>query len=265
MVKAFRDLAVMDLKEFYPSIWAWGGLLIATVMSLLIYWYTSLAFAPVISQMAGGQSMSYFTFIILGELALMIPILLMEAPTQVVKQAISTGAMTTLLQLPCATSTPLVTWSLAKVPTELLRIFLNFILIFGLFGSVLKGTAILNIFLLSLASAPVFLGLGLIASSLVVSFGRGDRVLSFAITSLSIFSGVYFPVGVLPGVVQDTVKSGSPLYWLLEKVRSETLLSFQELYWITLLGILLVVTGLFTLRLAFGHYQKTGTPWTLRF
>lgn len=166
MVKAIRDLTIMDLKDYYPSVWAWGGLLIATVMSILVYWYTSLAFAPVISQMAGGQSMSYFAFIMLGELALMIPVLLMEAPTQVVKQAMSTGAMTTLLQLPCATSTPLITWSLAKVPTELLRIFLNFILIFGLFGPVINASTILNIFLLGIVSTPIFLGLGLIASLL---------------------------------------------------------------------------------------------------
>lgn len=265
MVKAVRDFTLMDLKEYYPSIWAWGGLLVATVMSLLIYWYTSQAFAPVISQMAGGATMSYFTFIILGEFALMIPILLMEAPTQVVKQAVSTGAMTTFLQLPCATSTPVITWSLAKVPTELLRLFLNFILIFGLFGAVLKSTMIVNIVLLSLLTAPVFLGLGLIASSFVVAFGRGEKALSFAVTTLSVFSGIYFPIGVLPNVAQESVRSSSPLYWVLEKARNESFLGFSEYLVVISVGITLICVGIFALRLAFSRHQRTGATWILRY
>ncbi|OQW52858.1 MAG: hypothetical protein A4S09_08415 [Proteobacteria bacterium SG_bin7] len=265
MIKAIRDFTIMDLKEYYPSIWAWSGLLIATVMSVLVYWYTSLAFAPVISQMSGGQTMSYFVFIILGELALMIPVLLMEAPTQVVKQAVSSGAMTTLLQLPCPTSTPLITWSLAKVPTELLRIFLNFILIFALFGAVIKASAILNIYLLAIVSAPIFLGLGLIASSFIVAFGRGEKILSFIVTSLSLFSGIYFPVGVLPHNLQEVVKSSSPLYWILEKARGETFLSVSEFLAVILLGALLVAIGVFALRLSFGRHQKTGATWILRY
>src|SRR5690349_17263080 len=108
----------MDIRDYYPSLWAWGGLIVATILSLIIYWYTSQAFSPVISQMANIPIMSYFAFIITGELALMIPQVLMEAPTQVVKQAVATGAMTTFLQLPCAPSTPVLLWSVAKVPTE---------------------------------------------------------------------------------------------------------------------------------------------------
>lgn len=259
----------MDIKEYYSSLWAWGGLLVATILSLYVYWYTSLAFSPTILPLA-NTSITYFAFIITGELALMIPTLLLEAPTQVVKQAISTGAMTTLLQLPTSRSTPIISWTLAKVPTELLRLTMNFTLIFVLFGGIFSWEAVFSILFLALLTAPIFLGIGLVASSIVVTFGRGERMINFAVNALSIFSGIYFPVAVLPDSVEIFVRSSSPLYWLLEKARQAVStgvisISGSEILMTLGAGLVFTFVGVVLLRFAFALNQKTGAAWILRY
>jgi ABC-type polysaccharide/polyol phosphate export permease len=266
VLKTWRDLALMDIRDYYPSLWAWGGLIIATLLSLVIYWYTSQAFSTSIGQMASGPLTNYFSFIIIGELSLTIPQLLMEAPTQVIKQAVSTGAMTTFLQLPCASSTPIITWSTAKIPTELLRILLNYVLVIALFGAVFSFSSLLTILLLAIITAPIFLGIGLLASALVVAFGRGEKVLGFAVNALSVFSGIYFPISVLPASLQEAVSTSSPLFWVLEKARAPVfVLSATESIAILFCGMIFLFVGIFVLRVAFNYNQKTGSTWILRY
>ncbi len=269
--RLLKDFAAMDLREYYSSLWAWGGLLIATILSLYIYWYTSRAFTPAISQISALGDLDYFSFIMTGELLLMIPVILMEGPTQVIKQAVGTGSMTTLLQLPCSTSAPVVTWTLAKVPTEAVTMALNLFLISILFGPIFGGRAVASIFCLILLSAPLFLGLGLVAAAFIVTLGRGDKVLGFAINALSVFSGIYFPVTVLPDFLRQIMQAGSPLFWLLEKgrqsVASSQFVTFStgEFFALLAADFTFLFLGLVALKLAFILKQKTGSAWILRY
>lgn len=270
-LKILYDFIKLENTDAYPSIWAWGGMLIGTIASLAVYWYTSQAFSPVVSNFVTDQKLSYFLFVISGELVLMLPTLLLEAPAQVVKQATTTGTITSILQLPCAHSTPIVYLSIAKIPSELIRFFIHIILINILFGVLMPLSVVLKIFLLTTSVLPAFLGLGLIAAAIVVVLGRGERILSLGISAATVFSGIYFPVSVLPDSIKQIIQDGSPFYFLLQRARDiittsvTSVFSIEELYKLLLINTILMLIGVGSLRLGFIISKLRGTNLVIRY
>ena len=108
----------------YPSKLAIAGALVGSILSLIVYWFTSKAFAPVMTSHLAAEKVDYFNFVFSGELILILPLILIEGTIHVVRQSAAHGLLETFMILPTRTQTPLVLWTLAKIPLEALRLLI---------------------------------------------------------------------------------------------------------------------------------------------
>jgi ABC-2 type transport system permease protein len=228
VIGALRGGILRELRDQYPSAWALAGELAAIWISLMVYWYTARAFG------AAFSTMNYFEYVLLGEVALFVPLVLFEGIARNIRRSASDGTLDALLVMPVRSQTPSVLFGMSLVPKELLRGILILALGAACFALELRPSRLALVLLLQLAAIPAFLGLGLMAAAFVVLFGRGDRVLSFVGMVAAICAGAYFPTSVLPEAVRSAGEVFSPFTALLGATRAV----FSEGSPITGLGVL---------------------------
>jgi ABC-2 type transport system permease protein len=109
-----------------------------------------------------------------------------------------------------------------------------------------------------------FVGVGIMASVLPLLFPeRGEQMTHVFIALLLLVSGVYYPVSVLPGILQS-MAAFSPATYVLDAVR-RTLLEgmptghlWPYIWPVLLMGMILIPAGLWIFHLAEIYAKKTG-------
>ncbi len=259
---------MMEIKDNYPSFWSVLGMAVGVFVSLYVYWFTSKAFSPVIGSLVDSPSLDYFTFVLTGELILMLPLLIIEAPVQVIKQSVSQGSLETLLLLPGSHQRPLLMWVISRLPSEIFRLIFTLGLAAILFPLNFSFWHFLQAMFIAIISLPLFLGFGLFAASIYVIFGRGERALLLFSNLASIFSGLYFPVNVLPNGLQTIIRGLSPFYLVLDNARkalSGAAAWQSEAFFIFILGLMIFIFGYLALGMAFSLCKWRGSNFLLRY
>lgn len=158
------------------------------------------------------------------------------------------GTLEALLLTPTSTlvlQLGVVAYDLIYVP---LRTAAFILLAVGLFGVEVDLLGLGPVLALLLLFIPFVWGLGVASAAAVLAFRRGSAVTGFAVIGLSLTSGAYFPLDVLPGWAQRLADL-NPLTITLEAAR-EALLGSAG--WADVIGDALVLAPLAVVSLLVG-------------
>lgn len=260
---AFKLALLQELRTRYPSWWVAPGLLFGEGAMLMIYWFTSQAFAPRIDGVG-----DYFTFIVVGELTLALPAFLVVSYPRYLKLLTQENTLEHILTAPFSFSLKLSMHVWAGAAFEMLRIALVASAVAAWLG--VFSLNVLTWGLLLFAALPLFCGLGAVGAAVVLTFGRGDRAVAALSTGLTVVAGAYFPVTVLPSFVAQPAALLSPFNVLLEAAR-ETLahgwwapkLGFA-LAQLSITGVIVASLSFYVLELAASRHARRSTPLLFR-
>jgi ABC-2 type transport system permease protein len=239
---------------------ALAGECVASLMALAVYWFTSKAVGPALS-----FSGDYFTFVVVGESTLLIPLMLWSGIASVVRSGAADGTLELFLTLPVRAPGLLALQAAALIPRESLRVLTSWGIACALFGMAISPWRLVDILVLQLFAAPLFLGFGLIAAAFLLRLGRGYGVLAQVGTLGSVLAGAYFPLGVLPEPIRRLSVSLSPFTSLMETSRtvlasgwSASVLAVVAAWLVA--GGLVLALGWLALELSFASLRRRGTP-----
>jgi len=261
-----RLLIRLETRNRFPSALALVGFGVGMISGLVIYWYTSKAFAPAFKNSLSPYASTYFVYILVGELSLLIQLGILEDLTGKLRRLVAEGTLESLLTLPFRPASIILLLSLPSIPLNAVHVIVTIVAAKLIFGFEMGLLPLLGALMLQLAALPLFLGLGLLASAFLVRFGRGDKVVMFIANAGAILGGAYFPVSVFPESIQKLGAMLSPINLLLESTRSVLVHGLSDPVFyksgLALLGIgmILMPLGHFILSRSFEYARKRGSP-----
>jgi hypothetical protein len=213
-LRALKYLVLIDWREHYTSLWIVAVELFAVVLGLAVYWYTARAFSP---------SHDYFSYVVFGEMAILLPLQFLHSIPEGVKKTVSLGVWDAMQSLPMRPQTPALLLGFSSFPRNLVRLLMTFVaanIIFH-FGEQdgASGLRLLAAFGLQILALPTFIGIAMVASAMLIVFGRGQGAFYHAGAIAAICAGVYFPTSNLPPFIQSFSHWASPFGALLEMMR----------------------------------------------
>jgi ABC-2 type transport system permease protein len=196
----------------------WGGL----VLQALMFYFVGKLVAPSAIPSYGGEPATYMEFVAVGiALTAFVQLALSRVGTGLRSEQVY-GTLESLLSTPTSTMTiqlGTVFYDLLYIPVRT-ALFLAFAaLAFGLHFD-LDG--ILPACVVLLAFIPFVWGLGVANAGFLLTFRRGGGVSGFIVTVLSLFSGAFFPLTVLPGWAQSAAEL-NPIAVAIEGMREPLL------------------------------------------
>ncbi len=191
-----RDLRIAMSYPF-AFILGFGGIF----FSVLIWFFFSRMIeggSPRLLEKYGG---GYFSFVIVGIALQNYLSVAMGGLTRSIRESQMLGTLEMLLASP--TSLPLIIFASSVGPflvtTFRILIYFSFGIVCGMHFHVKSPPAVLVVFFLSIIS---FSTLGIISASIILVIKRGDPVSLLVSAFSTLFSGIYYPVEVLPGFLQ---------------------------------------------------------------
>lgn len=204
-----------EMRENFPAVFSKLAFAAGILLELSLYYFTSRTFGEQISLKEG----SYFNFVIVGELAVMLPLGIVSALLFSARDGIQNGLLEFYMTLPGKKFTPLFTISLGPILRQLIYVVVFIFTAFALFGFRLSLEQFGWILLVQALALPGFLALGLIFTAFFLRYGRGASSFDFFLKAGMILSGVYFPTTVFPEIVQKLGILFSPINALVELCR----------------------------------------------
>lgn len=192
--------------------------IISVNITLLIYYYTSKTFGHAAASSLAPYKTNFFEFIVFGEILLTLPLFFLEGTFRKVKQAMVEGVWQTFSLLPIPPVKAVVFLCFSALPKELLRIGMLLLCSFIFFDLKIDLKFFVLVSFATLITIPIFFSLGLLLSGALIKLGRGQALLGYVITLLSVSAGAFFPIAVLPDFIVMLSKY-SPYTVLLETSR----------------------------------------------
>ena len=192
--------------------------LIAIFISLLIYYFTSKTFSGSIDSSLAIYKVNYFDFILIGEVLLALPLFFLEGTYRKVRESLMNGVYDTFNYLGISSLKSIFFLVSSALPKVLFRISLTLVFAYLFFGFSIPIGRILICFLIVIISLPLFFSFGLAFSAVLLKTGRGQALIGYFLTMMSIGAGGFFPLSVLP-VSLVRVLEFFPYTTLLETLR----------------------------------------------
>lgn len=209
-----REFIRLDFKKYLTSYKVFFGIIISSFITLFLYFYTSKA----IGDNFHDLEMNYFSYILIAELVLLIPSYLVSFSVDQMKQWKTRGLFDYLLSVPVTMLWILTLRSLAIIPRCLFLLSVQLFIAVVIFDFNISLSFLASLFFFSLASFPLFFLMGILALSLFLLTGRGSASLGYFNTVLSLLSGAYFPLSVLPEWL-SSIAVTTPYAYLLSMAR----------------------------------------------
>jgi ABC-2 type transport system permease protein len=258
---AFARRDILDAWSYrLPFITDWVGMLVQVV----IFQFVGKLVRPDLVPSFEGSRVTYMEFVAVGiALSSFTGIALARVYT-VMRQEQLQGTLESLLLTPTSSSTI----ELGSVVYDLAYVPIRMVLFFGL-TTVLVGTdfhwvGLLAMMPLLLTYIPFAWGIGIMAAAWTVTFKRGTGAIGLLTTLLTLGSGAYFPLDVLPGWAQSLARV-NPMAIALRGARDALLggASFSDIVPQTLALIPFaaasVVLGTLAFRAALARERRRGT------
>lgn len=265
MLLLFKLSILKEYRNKYPTPFSWLGQIISELIMLTIYWYTAKAFLPNLQFLKGG--VDYFSYIVIGESVLFIPSLLMTVFVRIFRSEVHQGTFEPTLLSAASLPKSWLIQALALVIVEGFRLVIVFLLAIGLFNlSISSFSIISSAILLQILAFPFFAGFGLFGASLMIVFGRGDRILALLTTGMTVLAGAYFPANVLPLRLHGLLHQISPMTKLLDSTRqliqgeASSDLLIQSGLFLILSSLILSILGLAALRASIIYHRRRPQP-----
>jgi ABC-2 type transport system permease protein len=165
-----------------------------------------------------GSRAGYMEFVAAGIIISALLDLGLRQVASSIRQEQMMGTLESVLQTPTAVwtiQTGSVLYALIYLP---IRTVLFLAMIALAFGVHFSAAGILPAFLLFVLFLPFIWGLGLISAAGMVTYRVGGAGIGFAVVLLTLGSGAFFPLDVLPGWVQ-TISEANPIASALNGIR----------------------------------------------
>jgi ABC-2 type transport system permease protein len=209
----------MNIKSVLFYRFAYLFELISIFVSLIIYYFTSKAFSGSVDSSLAEYNVDYFSYIVLGEVFLAIPLYFLEGPFRNLKTAVIEGTWETMISLPKSPFKSLVYVSTFDFPRVALRCCVTLLMAILFFGLKISILDFLQVSLLQVMAIPFCFGFGLVACSIFLLSGRGQSFIGYLTTFTAFFSGGFFPISVFPNWLREASYYFSPFTFLLENSR----------------------------------------------
>ncbi len=193
---------------------------------------------------------NYISFIIIGSIGWGFMWAIAGATSNALRSEMAMGTLEAIMSTPTRIATLVISYTIYGSFFGLLSI-----LVIALAGVALFGTAMLGT--LSLATIAIFLmmiimmaGIGMIFGGLTIWTQNVDQLIGFTQSVTMFFSGVYFPLSVLPSAIRP-VAHALPFFYTIEGLRRSLIPDAPDVWFyagVTLVTALaLLAVGYFTL------------------
>jgi len=192
-----RDFLIESSYRFH------FGLRIARIIvSLLVYYFLSAMVGrlPALERMAPGTS--YFAFVIIGVALLEYLVNSLNSLSDMIRQEQTTGTFEAILVSPTMLTTLIigeVLWNFIFNSSVIVVYIILAGVFFGLDLSRMNIVLCASVFALTTLAT---LGLGIICAAFIIRLKKGDPLSWCLVMSTALWSGVYYPVDILPPVMR---------------------------------------------------------------
>jgi ABC-type polysaccharide/polyol phosphate export permease len=231
--------------------------LVAIILSLGIYHFTSLAFESSVDSSLAIYGVNYFEFIVMGEIVLALPLFFLEGAYRKVRQSLMDGVWDTLNYLDINRLKSILFLIFTAMPKEVIRIIVTLSFSYLFFDFNLSFYFIAIILFYVVLTLPIFFALGLVFCSILLKTGRGQAAIGYFLTLMSIGAGGFFPLSVLPEKFVHFLHF-FPYTLVLEEAR--LYLAKGDLYEFS--GLLLVFGWCFIIPIGFMTFTKIAKTQT---
>ena len=260
-------LSAFVRRDFLVA-WSYRLSFLTTLLSLVgaafIFYFVGQMVDPAKLPEIAGTRVSYLEFAAVGMALSGFIHLGLERVSTVVRSEQMMGTLESLLSTPTSPATVQVgsvLFDLFFIPIRM-GVFLGALAL--AFGVDLKLSAIPQTLALVAVFVPFVWGLGVLAAGMTLTFRRGSGVVAAATLGLTLLSGVYFPVGLLPDWLHS-LASASPIAITVTAMR-EALLGgagwgdvAPKLLQIAPASVAAVAVGTIAFRLALRRERRLGT------
>lgn len=262
LLKLILYLSKHTLRIEFPTKLAWLGYFISSVLTLVVLHFTSMAI--------GGEffrlNQSYFTYIVVGEVSLYIVSGLLQQAAVLVRSWHERAIFSFLLTVPANFYLIICSQLLARIPRAILFVLLQLVLASVLFDFELSLESMIVLLLYPLMAIPLFLSIGLCIIGLILIFGRGQSLIFYLFNLMSILSGAYFPLSLLPPKFQ-AILAFNPYSMVLEPIRQFSYhFDYNSLFLsaagLLLIGLVSLGIGMNVIFLGVKHLKKNDRRFT---
>ena len=234
------------------------------LQSVLFYFVGKLVDPAAVPDVAGDQENPYIAFVAVGIALAAFMGLALGRLVNAVEREHLIGTLESLLVTPTAFSTlqlGSVAYDLVYVPVRT-AVFLG--LVAALYGVDLTYSGLPAALLVLLVFIPFVWGIGVVLGAVVLTFRRGANLTGFVATGLSLLSGAYFPVDLLPSWTQPLV-AVNPMALAMRDMRAALLQGAgigEVISTVLVVGVAAAVTltvGLLLFRAAVARERRQGT------
>ena len=237
--------------------------LVAVFLTLALFYYLSQIVDPVSLQGSGRSEEDYFSFVAVGLVLLEVITVSISSFARKIREEQMAGTLEIILASPVGTSGIV----LASALYELLRACLSGLVVlivaivfFGLEVNREPLPLIAGLGAL-IGCIGLFASLGIAVGAFTIIFNRATGVLAFVVAGVALLGGVYFPLDVLPGVLEGIARA-LPFTWGVDAARAALLSGEVEELKLTGLAAsaaILIPLALWGFRAAVQRARRTGT------
>lgn len=177
---------------------AFSGL-VGIVVQVVAFSFLGKLVDPARMPLFHGTRATYVEFVVIGICMNMTVVMILHELARAIRAEQLTGTLESLLVTPTRVGTVQVGSTLFNLLYVPIRLFLFLAVITVVFGLDLHASGILPATVLMVEFLPFLWGLGLIAAGTVLAFRRGTGTIGAGVAVISLGSGAFFPLSVLPG------------------------------------------------------------------
>jgi ABC-2 type transport system permease protein len=266
-LQELRKLSAFVRRDFLVQ-WSYRLSFLTSFVGLfggaLIFYFIGKMVDPATIPTVGGKQVSYLEFAVVGMTLGGFVHLGLERVSAALRNEQLMGTLESLLTTPTSSQTIQVgsiLFDLIFIPLRMCLLLLVLGLVFGLgldIGGVPEALVLLVFFM------PFVWGLGILAAAITLTFRRGAGMVGLAIAGLTLISGLYFPIALLPNWL-ETVSAANPLTIAASGLRDALL---GDTGWGSIggdilillpLSIVSILVGAFAFKLALSRERRLGT------
>jgi ABC-2 type transport system permease protein len=206
----------------------------------------------------------YFSFVLVGIALIGFQYAALSSFSEVIRMGQVTGTLEAMLVTPTRLGTVLAGSALSSFLSAAVRVMLYLALGALAFGARLGGADLPTAFLALVLAVLAESGFGLFSAAFIMVLKRGDPVNFLLSGTATLLSGIYYPLSVLPGVLQALAHL-LPLTYALRAMRGALLLGrgpvelARDLGMLALFAAVLLPLGLAAFRWAVRFARRAGS------